>query len=55
MVPSTIVFALLAVSFTVLSTTTAQRVRQLANELEEAKRRLQEAEERNVSPPKGVS
>jgi septal ring factor EnvC (AmiA/AmiB activator) len=43
MVPSTIVCALLAVSFAVLSATTAQRVQQLANELEEAKRRLQEA------------
>lgn len=47
---STIVFALLAVSFAVLSATAVQRVQQLANELEEAKRRFQEAEARNVKP-----
>jgi septal ring factor EnvC (AmiA/AmiB activator) len=41
---STVVFALLAVFFAVHSATTAQRAHQLANELEETKKRLREAE-----------
>jgi hypothetical protein len=45
------VFALLAVFFALLSGTTAQ---QIARELEETKRRLREAEARNVSPSNGT-
>jgi hypothetical protein len=40
---STIVFAVLAVFFAVLSATTAQRVKQLAEVLEKSRKRLREA------------
>jgi hypothetical protein len=45
---------LLAVSFAVLSATTAQRVQQLTGELEETRRRLREAEARNANLSDGT-
>jgi hypothetical protein len=50
----TVVFAVLAVFFAMLSATTAQRVKQLARELEETRKRLREADASNASQSNGT-
>jgi translation initiation factor 2B subunit (eIF-2B alpha/beta/delta family) len=49
-----VVFAVLAVFFAMLSATTAQRVKQLARELEETRKRLREADASNASQSNGT-